>query len=793
MKNNFFFIFLTYFILQSFALSDYFQFNTQKIEIQENGSIILASEGVVISEDNNFKIIADNYKYEKDYKKLTINGNGQIFIKDKNININFDNAIFDKKKNIIIVNGDVILTSEKYYFEIKTKKAIYNLNSNELQSNSKTIIKDKKNINYIVENFLFQISKNIIKVKGLQLFDKDKNIIQSPLAFINIKSGKFFGKDVKMYLSKNQISQNNDPRFFGNSIINSDEETNITKGIFTTCKIRDGCPPWELSAEKIQHDKKNKTINYKNALLKVYDIPIMYFPKFFHPDPTVKRKSGFLTPNFNKSKNDGYLNMPYFLAISDNQDITFYPRLYSFNKQLYQTEYRHVGQSSSSTIDTSYFENESDDARTHFFYKFKKKLNIKKFKYSELNFTYENTSSDTYLRAENIQSEIKNDMGMLSNSLDINLYSDDLAIDFNTTIYEDLNKSKNDRYEYILPSINIKKNLQNPTSLGGDFTFSSKNQIRNYDTNIFEKLNINDLSFRSYPIIYKKGLYNNYEFILKNSNTSSQNSKNYKNGDNLSLSSIFQYNSTYPLIKENLDYQKILTPKISVKISPNNNKDLSHDDTQLDINNIYSINRLAQNDMIEGGISFIVGNNYSIINKKNSSEVLNLKFANNFRINKNEDLPKNNQIGEKNSNFFSAIEINPNDYINISYKNSLKNNFSETSSENLITKFKINNLDIIFDYLNENNTLLKNSYLTNTTTYNINSSNNFSFSTRINKSKDLTEYYNMMYQYKNDCLSASIKYKKEFYNDREIEDNESIFLELSIIPFSSINTPNFIN
>ena len=50
-----------------------------------------------------------------------------------------------------------------------------------------------------------------------------------------------------------------------------------------------------------------------------------------------------------------------------------------------------------------------------------------------------------------------------------------------------------------------------------------------------------------------------------------------------------------------------------------------------------------------------------------------------------------------------------------------------------------------------------------------------------------------MYQYKNDCLSASIKYKKEFYNDREIEDNESIFLELSIIPFSSINTPNFIN
>ena len=46
--------------------------------------------------------------------------------------------------------------------------------------------------------------------------------------------------------------------------------------------------------EEIIHDKNKKTINYKNAWLKLYDKPVFYFPKFFHPDPSVKRQSGFL-------------------------------------------------------------------------------------------------------------------------------------------------------------------------------------------------------------------------------------------------------------------------------------------------------------------------------------------------------------------------------------------------------------------------------------------------------------------------------------------------------------------
>ena len=79
------------------------------------------------------------------------------------------------------------------------------------------------------------------------------------------------------------------------------------KGIFTTCKPNDDCPPLTMQSEKIIHDKEKKVVNYKNAWLKIYNLPVMYFPKFFHPDPTVDRQSGFLIPKAINSKKLGLL------------------------------------------------------------------------------------------------------------------------------------------------------------------------------------------------------------------------------------------------------------------------------------------------------------------------------------------------------------------------------------------------------------------------------------------------------------------------------------------------------
>ena len=71
-------------------------------------------------------------------------------------------------------------------------------------------------------------------------------------------------------------------------------------------------------------------MKYEDFWLNIYDKPILYFPKFFHPDPTVKRQSCFLIPRFQSSSAQGTsFNLPYFHVISDNKDLTFTPRIYA--------------------------------------------------------------------------------------------------------------------------------------------------------------------------------------------------------------------------------------------------------------------------------------------------------------------------------------------------------------------------------------------------------------------------------------------------------------------------------
>ena len=107
-----------------------------------------------------------------------------------------------------------------------------------------------------------------------------------------------------------------------------------------------------LLAERIEHNKTKQQIIYKNAWLEVYDFPVFYFPKFFHPDPSVKRQSGFLTPDLGSSENSGSsISVPYFYMISDDKDITVKPKLFDNNKFLLQNEFRQKTKKSLSILD----------------------------------------------------------------------------------------------------------------------------------------------------------------------------------------------------------------------------------------------------------------------------------------------------------------------------------------------------------------------------------------------------------------------------------------------------------
>ena len=199
---------------------------------------------------------------------------------------------------------------------------------------------------------------------------------------------------------------------------------------------------------------------------------------------------------------------------------------------------------------------------------------------------------------------------------------------------------------------------------------------------------------------------------------------------------------------------------------------------------------MSSNDVLEGGISLTLGNDFSILNNTSSKKLFSIELANSLRFEENSDLPRRNQLNSKNSNFFGSMSFSPNEMITTKYNVSTKNNLTDVNYESFLAEISLNNFVTTFDYLNDNNALDNNSYLSSTVKFNLNKSNNIQFSTRENKSSNLTEYYNLIYQYKNDCLAASVEYNKNYYDDRDIKPEENIFLKLTIIPFGQTSSPN---
>ena len=110
------------------------------------------------------------------------------------------------------------------------------------------------------------------------------------------------------------------------------------------------------SSFKMQHDNK-KTIYYDNAVLKVYDFPIFYFPKLSHPDPTVERRTGFLLPTLSDSKNLGIgVSVPYFWNLGNDKNFTLTNNFYFNENPLFMGEYHQAFKNSSIIFDFGYTE-----------------------------------------------------------------------------------------------------------------------------------------------------------------------------------------------------------------------------------------------------------------------------------------------------------------------------------------------------------------------------------------------------------------------------------------------------
>jgi len=121
--------------------------------------------------------------------------------------------------------------------------------------------------------------------------------------------------------------------------------TVFENGVYTACapcKDDPKKPPlWQVKGARIIHDQSEKMLYFENAQLEFFGVPMAYMPYFSTPDPTVKRKTGFLMPGFVQSTGQGFgVETPFYWAIAPDYDATFAPRFTTRQGVLFQTEFR---------------------------------------------------------------------------------------------------------------------------------------------------------------------------------------------------------------------------------------------------------------------------------------------------------------------------------------------------------------------------------------------------------------------------------------------------------------------
>ena len=805
------------------------EINADEFEYDKKLNVLKARGNVqIVDEINNYEIFSQNIIYEKNNDFIYTNKKSKALDTKRGIEMNAEIFEYNILKNIITGKNNATLENKLDDYKVSSNFISYLKNQNkiftkgktfaniyskykfssenvvlltdlmELISENKTTVTDNSNL-YKVGKFSYLINEELLKGTDM-LINTNYNLPTSDkfyfkTAVVDFKDQSFYGTDPTIKVKKDIFDDiDNDPRIIGISATSDKDRSKISKGVFTSCKQNDNCTPWSIKAREIIHDKNKREIFYNNAVLKIYDFPVLYFPKFFHPDPTVDRRSGFLKPQLNNSNVLGNsFSIPYYSVLAQNKDLTTIPFIFENNLQMVQNEYREINKNSNLYANFGFVNNYKSTLNNkknsifNLFANYDLNLDLENYSYSNLFLSIEKVTNDTFLKVfdTHFQDNIlkPKDYDNLKNEIKISLTNENYSLKSGLITYENLQKINSDRYEYIFPYYDYNTKI-NYSFFGGEINFSSSgsniiNNTNQLKSNINNNINYNSREFTSFD-----GVQSFFSINTKNLNTVGKNNSEYKSSPQIEILNELNYNLSYPLLKQNEYNINYLTPKALLKINPSDMKNYSALDRVVNVNNIFNHNRLGL-DSFESGRSLTLGLDFKKENSENLNKFFEIKLASVFRDKEENFMPKKSTLNKKNSNLFGSINNNFSDFFNINYNFAINNNYNSIEYSNLSTRFNMNNFTTEFDLLKENGEMGNSNFIENNTSYRFDDQNFITFKTRRNRKLNLTEYYDLVYEYRNDCLSAGIKYNKTYYEDRDLKPSENLFFTISLIPLTS--------
>lgn len=391
----------------------------------------------------------------------------------------------------------------------------------------------------------------------------------------------------------------------------------LSRAVYSTCNLcardPDKPPLWQLRAYKAIQDVENKRIEYEDAVLEMYGVPVFWFPYFSHADPSAKRESGFLVPSIGNSSHLGqFLSVPYYWDINNSSDATITPTLATKAGPALDVLYRQRFNNGTLRVDTSgaYDQGAFQGAifaRGSFVYN-------DTWRYG---FDINEATSADYLRDFNIANHGNS---VLASAIYAEGFGQGAYAKLSTLFFKGLDASVNDpELPYVLPRYQYSY-FGTPDSLGGRLSvdtndFNVLRQIGTNDQRASLSLNWERPGIGAFGDIWKLTLHADSEAYNADDLNQEPNFAPVDNADTARALPTAALEMRWPLLRDSTSLgSQLIEPIAQLIIAPNTGssgyRNVPNEDSvapEFTDANLFALNRFSGIDRLEGGVRANLG------------------------------------------------------------------------------------------------------------------------------------------------------------------------------------------
>ena len=702
---------------------------------------------------------------------------------------NFANALSIDKD---AANDPVLLQADEIIYT-KATNIVKALGRVELSLDNRVLLADQISYN--------QTTGRVIANNNVTLLEENGDVLFSDSIELTNEFKRGFIKNLKLRMKDGSRLVANSAEFI------KDERKIMHKVTFSPCLPCKENPQrpliWQIKADKVIHNEETENMEYQDATFEFFDRPIFFTPYFIHPDPTVDRRSGLLSPTQGYSEKKGFIyGQPYFLTLDRSRDLEIEPTIYTKDGATLQSRYRHAffnGLIDSNftlgvlrdTDDMSGSDNVGVDGsvsiRSNFSLNdtWRAKVNI------------EQASDKTYYRKY-----ISDDEEILRSHLLLEGFRNRNYFAIEGYKFQGLRSTdERDSQPIVSPAISYSFS-GGPGPHGDLFQFDV-----NFDSIFHQQLNDNQnfsilagwqIPYRSQSgEIYTltSSLHSNLYFTSKGANTSSPSTLNQNNIATRVFPQL-ALNWRYPFFRETNDSLQFFEPIVNLVIAPNaittstipmeDNQGFEFDDT-----NIFRINRYTGSKKITEGSRIDYGINSSILNSTSfTSEIF---IGQSYHFSETNNFAPESGLDENLSDIVGRVILSPNDWLNLNYRFRLdKDNLTPRRSEfGAVISDDAYNVSVDYVLLDEYistetfdsreqvsleiNTQLDEQWLSS-----------FSLIQDLTNSSNSTRKAALNLTYSDECFTLGLGYERKDFSLDGIESDNQFFLIINLKNLGSI-------